>query len=260
MVEYGYGRFWCTGVLAIPTKFSDTHSLESIKVHQSPVNMMNRWNILARSIRLFSSSRPQFSFVGVSPVRLVEGVQVSTEQIPPEFCKSFVKGKQRFMLDQNIVVKGPKGQLKTLVPSFVKVEQNEDLITVLVDDPTDKVQRSMWGTSRAIIHNNVIGTSEGHLAIVKFVGVGYRALLEEENGTQIVGLKVGYPYTPKYKVPSALKASLPSPARLLIEGIDKQQVKLFAARIREFKKPEPYKGKGLYVDDETIRLKQKKIK
>lgn len=216
--------------------------------------------MLARVSRLFSTSRPQFSFIGSAPVRLTEGVEVLTEQIPPEFCKSFVKGKNRYTLDKHIVVKGPKGVLKTLVPSFVNVERNDDLVTVLVEDPKDTIQRSMWGTSRAILHNNVIGTTEGHLAIVKFVGVGYRALLEEENGTQIVGLKVGYPYTPKYKVPRELKASLPSPARLLIEGIDKQQVKLFAARIREFKKPEPYKGKGLYVDDETIRLKQKKIK
>ncbi|QRG37894.1 hypothetical protein FDK38_002281 [Candidozyma auris] len=220
----------------------------------------NGWTLLGRSIRNFSSTRPALSFIGGSPVRLAEGVEVSMEKIPPEFCRSFVKGKQKFMLDQNIVVRGPKGKLKTLVPSFVKIDQKDDLITVSVDNPDDKIQKSMWGTSRAILHNNVIGTSEGHLAIVKFVGVGYRALLEEENGTQVIGLKVGYPYTPKYKVPSDLKASLPSPARLLIEGIDKQQVKLFAARIREFKKPEPYKGKGLYVDDETIRLKQKKIK
>lgn len=193
-------------------------------------------------------------------MRLVDGVEVFTEKIPHEFCKSFSKGKKVYDLNQQIIVKGPKGTLKTIVPDFVKVSTQDNLVNISVEDSTDRIQRSMWGTSRAIVNNHVIGASEGHLAIVKFIGVGYRAVIEEKDGHQMVGLKVGYPYTPWYKVPPHLKASLPSPARLLIEGLDKQQVKLFAAKIREFKKPEPYKGKGIFVDDETIKLKQKKIK
>lgn len=210
--------------------------------------------------RSLSTSLPRLSYIGKAPVRLTEGVECFTEEIPFEFCKTFTKGKSTISLNQQIVVKGPKGVLKTAVPGFVKIVSQNNAVEVNVEDPSDKTQRSMWGTSRALIQNNVIGTSEGHLAIVKFVGTGYRASIEEVDGEKFVALKIGYPYMPKLKIPEHLTVSSPNPTRLLIEGIDKQQVKLFAARIREYRKPEPYKGKGIFVDDETIQLKQKKIK
>lgn len=216
---------------------------------------------VARLARLaFSTSTCRMSFIGKAPVRLAEGVLCFTEKIPLEFSKTFNKGKTLHVLNQNLVVKGPKGVLKTLVPDFVHIKTEDDTVEVSVEDPTDKVQRSMWGTARLLLQNNVDGTSNGHLAIVKFVGTGFRALLEEENGQQVVVLKVGFPYTPRVKVPKGITVSSPNPTRLLIEGIDKQQVKLLAARIREIKKPEPYKGKGLYVDSETIRMKAKTVK
>lgn len=210
--------------------------------------------------RQFSTSIQRLSYIGKAPVRLGEGVQCFTEEIPFEFCKSFTKGKHTISLKKQIVVKGPKGILKLAVPEFVQVSTENNMVAVSVDDPSDKIQRSMWGTSRALIQNNVIGTSEGHLTIVKFVGTGYRASIEKDGDDTFVALKIGYPYTPKLKVPEGVTVSSPNPARLIIEGINKQQVKLFAARIREFRKPEPYKGKGIFVDDETINLKQKKIK
>jgi len=95
---------------------------------------------------------------------------------------------------------------------------------------------------------------------VKFVGTGYRATLEENDGKKYVSLKIGFPYTPKLPIPEGLTVTSPNPTRLLIEGANKQQVKLFAAVIREYKKPEPYKGKGIFVDDEKIKLKEKKVK
>lgn len=210
--------------------------------------------------RFFSHAIPSLSYIGKAPVRLLPDVECFAETIPLEFCKTFTKGKQTFSLDRLIVVKGPKGTVRTAVPSFVRIKAVDGAIEVSVKKPENKLQRAMWGTSRALIQNNVIGTSEGHLSIVKFVGTGYRAALEEKDGDTYVVLRIGFPYTPKIKVPSHLLVSSPNPARLIIEGIDKQQVKLFAARIREFRKPEPYKGKGIYVDDETIKLKQKKIK
>lgn len=213
-----------------------------------------------RGARTFSSSIPRSSYIGKAPVRLTEGVECFTEEIPFEFCKSFTRGKNTVSLNKQIVVKGPKGILKTSVPAFVQVLSQNSIVEVSVADPTDKIQRSMWGTARALIQNNVIGTSEGHLAIVKFVGTGYRATIEEIDGEKYVSLKIGYPYQPKLKIPENLTVSSPNPTRLLIEGINKQQVKLFAAVIREYRKPEPYKGKGIFVDDETITLKQKKIK
>lgn len=193
-------------------------------------------------------------------MRLSEGVECFTEEIPFEFCKSFTKGKDTITLNRQIVIKGPKGVMKLAVPDFVSISEDQGQITVDVLNPKDKVQRSLWGTSRALIQNHVIGTSEGHLAVVKFVGTGYRASIEKEGEDSFVALKVGYPFTPRLKVPEGVTVTSPAPTRLLIEGVDKQQVTLFAARIREFRKPEPYKGKGIFVGDETIKLKQKKIK
>lgn len=211
--------------------------------------------------RLFSSTITTFSNIGKQPIRITPDTQCSTEKIPLEFCKKFTKRKDTISLDQQVIIKGPRGILKVALPSFVNIVNNSDSISVTVQDPTDRIQRSMWGTSRALIQNNIIGTTEGHLAIVRFVGTGYRAILEDDqHGNKMVSLKLGFPYTPKLKVPEGLTVSSPNPARLLIEGLDKQQVKLFAARIREFRKPEPYKGKGIFVDGETIKLKEKKIK
>lgn len=213
-----------------------------------------------RGARHFATKLSRPSYIGSAPIRLAEGMECFTEAVPFEFSKSFTKGKHTISLNKQIVVKGPKGVLKTAVPDFVSITNENNIVNVSVENPDDKVQRSMWGTSRALIQNNVIGTSEGHLAIVKFVGTGYRAAIEKEGEDTVVSLKVGYPFTPRLKVPSGLTVTSPNPTRLLIEGTDKQQVKLFAARIREFRKPEPYKGKGIFVDDETIKLKQKKIK
>lgn len=223
--------------------------------------MLTKVSRLSGGFRGFSVAAVARSNIGKQPIKLLQSVECATEDIPFEFCKSFTKGKHTISLNKQIIVKGPKGVLKSAVPAFVNVDVHDGLVSVSVEDPANKIQRAMWGTTRAIIQNNVIGLSEGHLAIVKFVGTGYRALLEkDEDGNTVVGLKIGFPYTPKLTVPAGLAVSSPNPTRLLIEGMDKQQVKLFAARIREFKKPEPYKGKGIYVDDETIRLKEKKVK
>lgn len=212
--------------------------------------------------RSFSTSGLRSSNIGKLPIRLAEGVEFSSEILPKEICNAFSKGNQVFNLDKQIKIKGPLGQLKFTVPNFVHVLNENNNLTVSVEVPEDKIQRALWGTTRALIQNHIIGTTEGHLAIVKFVGTGFRATIEDgkKPGEKIVTLKVGYPFLPKLKVPEGLKVTSPNPTRLLIEGADKQQVKLFAARIREFKKPEPYKGKGIFINDETIKLKEKKIK
>lgn len=212
------------------------------------------------NIRQFSAAAFRASYIGKAPVRLLPGVECSVERIPLEFTKTFIKKRDTFELNKQIVVRGPRGTLKTIVPSFVSIKTEKNAVYVSVEDPTNRYQRSSWGTSRAIISNNVIGTSEGHLAIIKLVGTGFRFTIEKEGDTTYVHLKVGFPYVPKVKVPAAIEASSPNPTRLLLQGIDKQQVNLFAALLRAIKKPEPYKGKGIYVNYETIRLKQKRIK
>jgi large subunit ribosomal protein L6 len=113
-----------------------------------------------------------------------------------------------------------------------------------------------------------LGVSEGHVTILKLVGVGYRASVEstavtktpEYPGQQFVSLKVGYSHPIELGVPQGVKASTPQPTRILLEGIEKEVVNQFAAKIRMWRKPEPYKGKGIFVGDETITLKAKKIK
>ncbi|KAG7194427.1 uncharacterized protein KQ657_004640 [Scheffersomyces spartinae] len=211
--------------------------------------------------RTFASSSIHLSNIGKVPVRLSEGVECYTEDLPKEFARKFRKGKDIHYLDRLIVVKGPKGELKAEVPSFVNLQNENNHVTVTVANPQDKLQRSMWGTARSIVQNNMIGLTEGHLAFVKFVGTGYRAVLEKDaKGKDVIALKVGQKFTPRLPVPSYLTVSLPNPARLLIEGADKQKVFEFAAAIRAYKKPEPYKGKGIFINNETIRMKEKKLK
>lgn len=121
---------------------------------------------------------------------------------------------------------------------------------------------------RAHIQNTISGVSEGHIAILRLVGVGYRATIESSAitkqptypGQQFVSLKLGYAHPVELGVPQGVKATVPQPTRILLEGPDKHAITQFAADIRAWRKPEPYKGKGIFVNDETIRLKAKKIK
>jgi large subunit ribosomal protein L6 len=124
------------------------------------------------------------------------------------------------------------------------------------------------GTVRAYLANHILGVSEGHAAILRLVGVGYRATVEktavtkspEYEGQEFVSLKVGYSHPIELGIPKGVKASTPQPTRILLEGAEKEVVMQFAAEIREWRRPEPYKGKGIFVNGETIKLKAKKIK
>lgn len=173
------------------------------------------------------------------------------------------------------------------IPPFVNLEHDEVArkAYVTVADKEIKKQREMWGTerhsvahrkyteqstgtTRAYLHNHILGVSEGHTAILRLVGVGYRATVENTattvepafKGQQFVALKVGYSHPIELPVPQGVKASTPQPTRILLEGCEKEVVLQFAAKIRMWRKPEPYKGKGIFVNGETIKLKAKKIK
>jgi len=121
---------------------------------------------------------------------------------------------------------------------------------------------------RTLVQNSVSGVSEGHVCILRLVGVGYRATIEETAttkqpeypGQKFVNLKLGFAHPVEMPIPQGVKASVPQPTRILLEGCDKQAVTQFAAEIRRWRKPEPYKGKGIFVNDETIKLKGKKAK
>jgi large subunit ribosomal protein L6 len=167
-------------------------------------------------------------------------------------------------------VKGPLGELSMEIPPYVNIDQDPSLPgpTLTVQDSRDAKQRAMWGTTRAYLQNHILGVSEGHSAILSLNGVGYRASVEttattvqpEYPGQQYVNLKVGYSHPVELGIPKGVKASTPQPTRLLLEGPEKEVVMQFAAKIRMWRKPEPYKGKGIFVNGETIKLKNKKIK
>jgi len=156
------------------------------------------------------------------------------------------------------------------ISPFVKIDYDmvQRKAYVSVEDREVKKQREMWGTTRAYLHNHILGVSEGHTAILRLVGVGYRATVEstattvqpEFEGQKFVVLKVGYSHPIEMPIPRGVKASTPQPTRILLEGCEKEVLLQFAAKIRMWRKPEPYKGKGIFVNGETIKLKAKKIK
>lgn len=166
-------------------------------------------------------------------------------------------------------IKGPLGELSMYVPHYVNIDQDPALPgpTLTIQDTTDAKQKAMWGTTRAYLQNHILGVSEGHSAILRFVGVGFRASVEntattvksEYPGQKFVNLKVGYSHPVELGIPKGITASTPQPTRLLLEGPEKEVVMQFAAKIRAWRKPEPYKGKGIFVNGETIKLKNKRV-
>ena len=99
----------------------------------------------------------------------------------------------------------------------------------------------MWGTSRANLQKLVLGVTEGHSAILRLVGVGYRAMIEGKG--RVLQMRLGYSHTIAMAMPEGVKCSVPAPTRILLEGVDKTKVNQFAANIRAWRIPEPYKGK-----------------
>ncbi|KAI9733908.1 MAG: hypothetical protein M1834_002563 [Cirrosporium novae-zelandiae] len=219
-----------------------------------------------QSYRSFSSSPSCKSRVGASTI-----------SIPPEVTLSVVDPpKKRDVLSKEIPMRtvhvvGPLGEMTLKLPPYMSMHHDTEArkVSLAVENAEERRQREMWGTTRSYLANHVMGVSEGHTAVLRLNGVGFRATVEKTAitkkpiypGQQFVSLKVGITSHPvELGVPQGVKASTPQPTRILLEGIDKEVVKEFAANIREWAKPEPYKGKGIFVDGETIKLKAKKIK
>jgi large subunit ribosomal protein L6 len=162
------------------------------------------------------------------------------------------------------------GEMTLELPSFLTVNHDAATLktTLSVLDPEVPAQRAMWGTIRALLQNHITGVSEGHICVLSLVGVGYRATIEDTAttvtpsfpGQKFVSLKVGFSHPIELGIPEGVQASTPQPTRILLESVDKRAVTQFAAEIREWRRPEPYKGKGIFVNGETIKLKAKKIK
>jgi large subunit ribosomal protein L6 len=156
---------------------------------------------------------------------------------------------------QHVSVKGPKGELKLVLNEFVIAKMQEDGIKV---DPRDqtKLARSSWGLSRTLVANMVKGVTDGFSKSLEINGVGYRAAL---NG-KVLQLNLGYSHDVNYDVPAGIDIKVPKPTEIVVSGIDKQRVGQVAAEIRDYRGPEPYKGKGVKYAGETIFRKEGKKK
>jgi len=156
---------------------------------------------------------------------------------------------------QKVSVKGAKGELAFVVHDDVSVEMNDNQIKV---DPRfeTKRARALWGTARAQINNLVIGVTQGFEKKLEITGVGYKAAVAGKN----LQLSLGYSHDIQYPIPAGIAIATPKPTEITVSGIDKKQVGQVAAEIREYRGPEPYKGKGVKYAGEFIFRKEGKKK
>ena len=176
------------------------------------------------------------SRTGKKPVAPVSGVTVTIE-------------------GETVKAKGPKGELSVVLVEEVLAEMTDEGIKV---SPRDSSKRAaaMWGMSRTLVSNIVTGVSEGFTRKLEIVGVGYRAALQ---GNKLM-LNLGFSHDVAYPVPDDITIEVPKPTEITVSGKDKQKVGQVAAEIRRYRRPEPYKGKGVRYAGEYIFRKEGKKK
>ena len=156
---------------------------------------------------------------------------------------------------QLVKVKGSKGELSFVVPENVSVAMENGAVAVNPRDET-KDARAKWGMSRAQVQSLVDGVTKGFEKKLEVNGVGYRAAV----AGKVLKLSLGYSHDVEYPIPTGITITTPKPTEVVVTGIDKRQVGQTAAEIREFRSPEPYKGKGVKYADEFIFRKEGKKK
>jgi large subunit ribosomal protein L6 len=156
---------------------------------------------------------------------------------------------------QTVRMKGPKGELSFVLPDDIEGKLENGEIKV---DPREKTQRarSMWGLSRSMVQNLATGVTQGFEKRLEIEGVGYRASVQGKN----LVLALGYSHDVSYAIPQGITITTPKPTEVVIAGSNKQQVGQVAAEIREWRPPEPYKGKGVRYAGEFIFRKEGKKK
>ncbi len=171
------------------------------------------------------------SRIGKAPVAIPSGVEIN------------VSG-------DDVVVKGPKGELTQTLPEGITIEVADGNVNVS-RETDERSQRALHGLMRSLINNMVIGVSDGFRKDLEIVGVGYRA---NQKGPAKLELSLGYSHTINVEAPDGITFDVPEPTKVGVVGIDKQAVGQVAAEIRSLRKPEPYKGKGVkYVGERIIR-------
>ncbi len=156
---------------------------------------------------------------------------------------------------QHVTVKGPKGQLAWTVSEEIELKQEGAELTLAPRNDTARA-RAMWGLSRTLVNNMVVGVSTGYEQTLELVGVGYRAAMKGQN----LSMQLGFSHDVDIAAPAGITFAVPRPVEVKIAGIDKQLVGEIAARIRKIRPPEPYKGKGVRYAGETVRRKEGKKK
>jgi large subunit ribosomal protein L6 len=176
------------------------------------------------------------SRTGQTPVEIVSGVEITINGL-------------------DIQAKGAKGTLSTKISEQVNIEKKENqLIFTPANDSTEA--KALWGTSRSLVNNIVIGVSTGFSKILELNGVGYRAAIKGKN----LEMALGYSHPVIFDIPEGIEIKCPNQTTIEISGADKQSVGQVAADIRKWRKPEPYKGKGIKYSDEIVRRKEGKKK
>ena len=156
---------------------------------------------------------------------------------------------------QEITVKGPKGSLSVVLVSEVSVSKTEAGLLITPSDDSKRA-RSMWGMSRTLVANIVTGVSEGYSKTLEIQGVGYRAALKGKT----LSLNLGLSHEVNYEAPEGVELKVTKPTEIVVSGIDKQLVGQVAANIRKYRKPEPFKGKGIRYQGEFVFRKEGKKK
>lgn len=174
------------------------------------------------------------SRIGLKPITLPQGVQLTRE-------------------GNKVTVKGPKGTLERNFHPDIEIKLEENQVNVARKND-DKFQKALHGTTRALLANMISGVTEGYQKTLEIVGVGYRAA---KQGTKLV-LTLGYSHPVEYQPEPGIEIEVPSATRIVVKGISKERVGEVAAKIRSFREPEPYKGKGIKYENEVIRRKEGK--
>jgi len=180
------------------------------------------------------------SRVGKKPIEIPQGLEV---KISNNDSGVFV-----------VNVKGPKGVLNVELPKGVKIDKEEKSLVFSVSDPEDGKQKALWGLARSLVNNAVLGVTKVFSKELEINGVGFKVALQ---GKKLV-LNVGFSHQVDYVLPEGINAEIEKNL-IKISGIDKHLVGQTAAEIRNIKKPEPYKGKGIKYVDEQIRRKAGKV-
>jgi large subunit ribosomal protein L6 len=175
------------------------------------------------------------SRIGKQPITISEGVEVKVDA------------------NNYVTVKGPKGQLGEQINKAMKITIEENILKV--ERPTNnKLHRSLHGLSRSLINNMIEGVTKGYEKKLQVVGVGFRAA---KQGNKL-NLALGFSHPVEMVDPEGITTEVPSPTEIIVKGTNKQLVGNYAAKIRELREPEPYKGKGIRYEDEIVRRKEGK--